>query len=101
MFPPLTNCIRELKSWLEANYLKFNSDKTEVILIGSKAVVLKLSCQLMELDGDLIVPSSKVRNLGVLIDLTFDIFDPLSVSRMLKLLYMPYYCCYTISIRLL
>ncbi len=41
VFPPptLTNCIKELKLWLEANYLRFNSDKTEVILIGSKAVV--------------------------------------------------------------
>ncbi len=41
VFPPptLTNCIKELELWLEANYLRFNSDKSEVILIGSKAVV--------------------------------------------------------------
>ncbi len=77
MFPPptLTNCIKELKLWLEANYLKLNSDKTEVILIGSKAVVSKLSGQLMDLDGDLIMPSTKVRNLGVLIDSTLSFND--------------------------
>ncbi len=40
--PTLTNCIKELKLWLEANYLRFNYDKTEVILIGSKAVVSKI-----------------------------------------------------------
>ncbi len=68
--PTLTNCIKELKLWLEANYLRFNSDKTEVILIGSKAVASKHFSQLMDLDGDLIMPSTKVRNLGVLIDFT-------------------------------
>ncbi len=68
--PTLRNCIKELKLWLEANYLRFNSDKTEVILIGSKAVASKHFSQLMDLDGDLIMPSTKVRNLGVLIDFT-------------------------------
>ncbi len=74
-----------------------------------KAVVYKHSSQLMDLDGDLIMPSTKVHNLGVLIDSTLSfndhigkvlrqlfsiyvislVFDPLSVSRMLKLLFMP------------
>ncbi len=77
VFPPptLANCIKELKLWLEANYLGFNSDKTEVILIGSKAVVSKHSSQLMDLDGDLIMPSTKVHNLGVLIDSTLSFND--------------------------
>ncbi len=73
--PTLTNCIKELKLWLEANYLRFNSDKTEVTLIGSKAVVSKYSSQLMDLDGDLIMPSTKVCNLGVLIDSTLSFND--------------------------
>ncbi len=73
--PTLTNCIKELKLWLEANYLRFNSDKTEVTLIGSKVVVSKYSSQLMDLDGDLIMPSTKVCNLGVLIDFTLSFND--------------------------
>ncbi len=47
----------------------------EVILIGSKAVVSKHSSQLMDLDGDLIMPSTKVHNLGVLIDSTLSFND--------------------------
>ncbi len=64
VFPPpiLTTCIKELKLWLEANYLKFNSGKPEAILIGSKAVVSKCSGQLMDLDGDLTMLSTAARN---------------------------------------
>ncbi len=69
-----TNIV-QVQVHLFKNYLKFNSDKTEVILIGSKAVVSKLSGQLMDLDGDLIMPSTKVRNLGVLIDSTLSFND--------------------------
>ncbi len=77
VFPPptLTNCIKELKLWLEANYLRFYSDKKEVILIVSKAVVSKHSSQLMDLDVDLIMASTKARNLGVLIDSTLSFND--------------------------
>ncbi len=42
--------------------LRFNSDK-RVIPIGSKAVVYKHSSQLMDLDDDLIMPSTNVHNL--------------------------------------
>lgn len=31
--------VKELKLWLEANHLKFNSGKRRVILIGSKSIV--------------------------------------------------------------
>ncbi len=89
-----------------------------LIVIGSKAVVSKLSSQLMDLDDDLILSSSEVHNLAVLLDSTLSfndhigkvvktaffhlfvislVFDPLSVSRMLKPLYM---LCY-VTIRLL
>jgi len=63
VFPTLATCVKELKLWLETNYFKFNLGKTEVILIGSKSVVCKM-------DDYLIMPSTTVRNLGVLIDST-------------------------------
>ncbi len=40
-----------------------------------KAVVSKRSGQPMDLDGDLIMPSTKVRNIGVLIDSTLSFND--------------------------
>ncbi len=119
VFPPptLANCIKELKLWLEANYLGFNSDKTEVILIGSKAVVSKHSSQLMNLDVIWLCPPLKFtilvfsliplfhstitlvkwkRQLFSIYVISLVIY-PLSVSRMLKMLYM---LCY-VTIRLL
>ncbi len=70
-------------------HLRFNSNKTDVILIGSKAVVSKHSSQLMDLDGDLIMPSTKVSNLGALIDSTLSFNDHIgkvSPSGILSLL---------------
>lgn len=38
--------------------------------VGSKSSVSKLSGQLIDLDGDLTMPSTTVQNLGVLLDFT-------------------------------
>ena len=31
-----SSCVRDLKIWLQNNYLKLNADKTEVLLVGAK-----------------------------------------------------------------
>ncbi len=40
-FSFLTICLAEMKDWLSANFLKLNSDETEVLLIGTKSTLTK------------------------------------------------------------
>lgn len=49
------------------NFLLLNTKK-EVIVLGSKHISTLLSNQVINLDGNILVPSSTVRNLGVLFD---------------------------------
>ncbi len=49
------------------NFLLLNSDKTEILLIGPKNSTENLSGHNLQLDG-CPVPSSTVKNLGVVLD---------------------------------
>ena len=33
----IDQCCKEVKTWMASNYLKLNDDKTEVIIVGTKA----------------------------------------------------------------
>ena len=61
------SCISQLKSWMTVNKLKFNEDKTEMILISSPKSNLTLPSS-VDLNGCSITISSSVRNLGVTFD---------------------------------
>lgn len=45
-FPPpsLSSCLAEIKDCLSANFLKLYSDKTEVLLVGTKSIPTKSDC---------------------------------------------------------
>jgi len=63
-----TDCCDEIKTWMTANMLKLNNDKTEAILLGPVA-----RCNSTKLDsitvGTSSIPlASSVRNLGVILD---------------------------------
>ncbi|KAF7236187.1 putative RNA-directed DNA polymerase from transposon BS [Varanus komodoensis] len=62
----LNRCLVEVMGWMRANKLKFNPDKTEVLLVGGSGFgegELNLV-----LNGVALPPRDKVRSLGVLLD---------------------------------
>ena len=61
-------CVTDIKYWMTDNYLKLNEEKTEVIIIARKGQKSDTSIESVDIGGHAIVPSSTVRNLGVMID---------------------------------
>ena len=68
----LHQCVAEIRMWMRQNFLKLNSDKTEVILIGTWQQLAKLQDFQAELSltiGDTcVLPVEKARNLGAIFD---------------------------------
>ncbi len=63
----LTECVKNVKDWMNNNFLLLNSDKTEILLIGPKNSTQNLLDHNLQLDR-CTVPSSTVKNLGVILD---------------------------------
>ena len=57
--PPtaLSNCLLEIKSGFSLNFLKLNSDKTEVLLVGTRSIVAKHNLFSMSIDNSTVPPS--------------------------------------------
>ena len=61
-------CLSDIASWMSLSRLKLNSDKTELLIIGSK---IRPSLQFPPValtDGSVILPSKYARNIGVTFD---------------------------------
>ena len=52
------------------NFLKLNSDKTKVVLIGTKSTFSKSDNRSVNIDNSLVSPSRQVKSLGVILDRT-------------------------------
>ena len=64
------NCLHDIKLWMTSNLLKLNTNKTELMVVASKALLQKVGDLLLDVDGCTISPSTEVRNLGVILDST-------------------------------
>ena len=64
----ISNCIADIRSWMQSNLLKLNETKTEVISLGTKQQLSKVGNIENSVGNVNIKPCSKVRNLGVIFD---------------------------------
>uniref|UniRef100_A0A8C6M1A3 Reverse transcriptase domain-containing protein n=1 Tax=Nothobranchius furzeri TaxID=105023 RepID=A0A8C6M1A3_NOTFU len=61
----LLSCLTEVKSWLSSNFLQLNSNKTEILLTGTKTSSFSLS-----FDNTTLLPTAKAKSLCVILDNT-------------------------------
>ena len=70
----LSACIQDIEAWMSGNVLQLNTNKAELLLVGSKTQLKNLNIAALNLGNCLLLPSPTVRSLGVLLDsnLSFD-----------------------------
>ena len=61
-------CIGEVKTWMNRNFLKLNEDKTEVIAFGTKQKLAAVQDMTLTIGEHTVYPSPKATNLGVTFD---------------------------------
>jgi len=64
----IENCIKEIRTWMSANFLALNDSKTEIVCFTSKFKKSPAECDFVKVGESVIHKSSVVRNLGVLFD---------------------------------
>ena len=60
--------IKDIRKWMKEAKLQLNSDKTELLLIGTKQQLQKINMSTSCVGNDLIKPSKEIKNLGVWLD---------------------------------
>ena len=60
-------CVTDIKFWVARNFLKLNSEKTEMLLISSRYCKVDSSKFILDISGTEIKPSA-VRNIGAIFD---------------------------------
>ena len=71
-------CISDIRRWMILNKLKINDAKTEFILFRSTQMKHDLNSLSVNVGDSQIVPSVKVRNLGVILDQSHTFDDHIS-----------------------
>ena len=64
----IEQCIQEVSSWMSANRLKLNGDKTKMLVIGTPQQSSKISNLTLNVAQSIIESSEMVKNLGAIFD---------------------------------
>ena len=64
----LADCVEEVATWMRANRLQLNADKTDVLWCSSRKRTRQLPSQSFQFGSSSVTPSPVVRSLGVWID---------------------------------
>ena len=60
-------CVRDIRIWMRNHVLKLNDSKTEMLVVGSRKQLFKVHIPDMAVGNAVITPSTKVRDLGVVL----------------------------------
>ena len=64
----IQNFVIDIKSWMMANMLQLNMDKTEVLVLMNKSLRNPITMNKIKIDSFDISTASSVRNLGAIFD---------------------------------
>ena len=81
----VTTCISQLDQWMSSNRLKLNSDKTQLIWLGSRQQFLKVNPDSILLGASTVRFQSSVVDIGVVLDSNLSMRD--HVSRLYRTSY--------------
>jgi hypothetical protein len=76
----LTACIKELRQWMIAHWLKLNDGKTELVMFMSKHHLKKHGQCTISIGDSTISPAEHVRNLGVQMDRHLDMVSQVTAT---------------------
>ncbi len=80
--PELQKCLCAIQDWMSTNELKLNPDKTEFIVVGTETQHSKLADLFpMDILYNMVSPTDKVRNLGVIFDKDFSFHNQVMSIR--------------------
>ena len=70
----MENCLQDIRNWMITDRLMINDEKTEFMLIGTKAQLAKVKTITLTIGESVILPSKEpIRNLGAWFDHTFNL----------------------------
>ena len=74
----IQTCIEDVLSWMNSNELMLNTDKTEIMAVGTSSRLSQADCNLANIGGSSIPFKTAVKYLGVKIDQTLSKQDQIS-----------------------
>ena len=64
----LSDCMTQIRDWMASNRLKLNEDKTQVIWLGTRQQLTKVTAHVLALPNATVQLSTAVNDLGVMLD---------------------------------
>jgi len=84
----LTRCITQIRDWMASNRLKLNEDKTQIIWLGTRQQLDKITVQTLSLPNATVSFSAVVNDLGVLLDSQLSMADHIAALSRSCFFYM-------------
>ena len=71
----IQTCIEDVLSWMNCNKLMLNTDKTEVLAVGTSSRLSRIDCDLANIGDSNIRSTTSVKYLGIKIGQTLPLHD--------------------------